>query len=253
MRFFVALLMVCGFSIARATTGTQKVHNFDEVDVKVDVRSEDIAATLLKWNLQEDDAEKIRLYFFDTPDLKLFSQHLTVRGRLGEKSDLQVKIRPAVASLDSEWFQLKGFKCKYDQTKSTMIPDCALKSKLAEEDLTSAAEGTTNVENLLTGDQLNYAELAGLPSIPWGQVKPLGPIEAKAWEITAKNGHTVDVETWTLPGYQFLEVSEHCPTGEQEATRAEILDLLQQIQVQESAVGQNKTEFVMKIFAGRKN
>ena len=253
MRFMTAFLSITLLSsFGFADDVITKVHNMDEVDVKVDVRSEDIATALQKLKLKDGDAEKLSLYFLDTPDLLLFSHHLSVRARQGAKSDLQVKIRPAQPDqIDPSLFHIKGFKCKYDQTKSDMVPDCAMKADVDAADIAAVAKGKTSPQNLLNSAQIDYAETYGVSSIPWDQVKALGPVQASDWQVTLDNGNAVDVELWTLPGYQFLEFSEKAPTGQEDDTRQEILNLLSRNQLQESAVGQNKTEFVMKIFAGQ--
>src|SRR5262245_34303838 len=96
---------------AKATEGTEAI----EVKLTVVERQED--AVLEQFGLDRNEADRRRIYFFDTPKLSLFKKGVVLRARetAGEGSDSTVKIRPVDPKLvDASWRAKNGFKLEAD-------------------------------------------------------------------------------------------------------------------------------------------
>ena len=80
------------------------------------------------------------------------------------------------------------------------------------------------------------------PQLPWGQLKPLGPIDSVKWAAL----HDLSIEQWTIAGETLFEVSKR---GEKEAAAAIAADIRQHLTalaIPSSGNGEGKTAWALK-------
>ncbi len=104
------------------------------VELKVTIHPEDIEAAIAALGLDEDDAERRYVTYYDTADLALFEAGLVLRARkvVDDDDDSSVKMRPMTSeeawALIPEYFEEDEFKCEIDRTPSREVSSCSLKA-----------------------------------------------------------------------------------------------------------------------------
>ena len=98
---------------AAKTPKSRALAAMDAVEIKVTIRPDQELRAERAMEVNEDTAEVRMLYFYDTPDLRLFNAGVALRARLvkGDADDSTVKFRPVKAArISRDWKQLEGSK-----------------------------------------------------------------------------------------------------------------------------------------------
>ncbi len=100
----------------------------DAVEIKATIPDKQIPLVLKRHDLQLTDEQRF-IYFFDTPDLKLFKAGVIGRARrvVGGVHDSTIKFRPVdPAEVPSLWRKYSGFKLEADANDKGVVKSASL-------------------------------------------------------------------------------------------------------------------------------
>lgn len=252
-----AALVACAPDRSAAGSGAEAEI---QCEVKVTLASEEIADALRRLGLVEAEASRLMLWYFDSRELELLDHGVILRGRriAGErdKSTAKLRFRGASASVPG-WLEVHGFKREADLTGSKEVMSWGLTAKTEEGAIESVLAGIRPVDALFNAEQRKLiADCSPIP-VDWGDLVPLGPIEAKIWSVES-GGRAGDfhrkltAERWTLPnGTDLLQVSTRAPGHEAAAAQAELLGYLESLGLSLSLRQETKTRIALEYFSAR--
>jgi hypothetical protein len=196
------------------------------------------------------------VYFFDTPDLRLFKHGVVLRARRtqGAPDDTVVKLRPArVHELAAKFRGSPNLKVEMDITKGSYVVSASLKGQRPVGAVQRAVAGQDQVVKLYSKEQRAYFEKYSPSDIDWDDVVALGP----AYVVVLKHappkfGRKLTVEQWHYPGeVPLVEVSTKCAPGDAIVVAAETVEYLRSIGLTPSGEQAPKTRKALEFFASR--
>jgi hypothetical protein len=184
------------------------------------------------------------VYFYDTPDLALASEHLLLRARVTgkDKRDSTVKLRPAPNSKPAKWREAGG-DVRFERD---VVGDRSV--------LSLKLDHTPDTGKLAKspGDLFGAAQKR-LVTVKWKDVRALGPIRARVWALEYETEPTeVSVEEWDLDGrVHFIELSFKVEAGQEGPAEQGFHALLDRLGIGHSGDRDPKTTRVLEYFAAR--
>jgi hypothetical protein len=233
---------------AKATEGTEAI----EVKLTVVERQED--AVLEKFGLDRKQADRRRIYFFDTPKLALFKKGVVLRARetVGEGSDSTVKIRPVEPNqVDASWRRKNGFKLEADSVGEKVIRSASFTSEQDEKEVDEVVSGSRPIEKLFSGDQEAFLAALSPVAVDFGKLVALGPIASLRWKFRNPGlPYEICAEEWRLPnGHDLLELSIKATRAQAAASRAAFEGFLGELGFEMDAGQQTKTRAALEYLA----
>jgi hypothetical protein len=236
---------------AKATAGT------DAVEVKVTVIEDHEALVLSKFSLNRDNAERRRIFFYDTRDLEFFEKGVALRARDvdGDDCDSTVKIRPVEPErLADKWRKKSGFKVESDAVGPKVIRSASFTSTQKRKEIDEVAKGDRAIAKLFSGDQEEFLSEMAPFSVDFAKLVPLGPVAVLRWKFK-NDGLPYDLcaEEWRLPdGCDVLEVSIKAKQSQAAAAQGALNGFLVEIGIAQATRQQTKTLTALKYFAGQR-
>jgi hypothetical protein len=235
---------------ARATAGTEAI----EVKVTIAERHED--DVLRKFRLASGDAEKRRIYFYDTRELGLFKKGVALRAREmdDDACDSTVKIRPVEPEqVDAKWRKKSGFKLEADAVGKKVIRSASFTCKQQPKEIEEVASGARPIEKLFTGDQEDFLNEMAPVTVDFSRVVALGPVAARRWRFENPGlPYELCVEEWLLPNKQdLIEISIKTKREEAAAAQAALHGFLDELGLAAQTGQQTKTRLALEYFAKR--
>ena len=215
------------------------------VEVKVTLRSDQVAAAVKAFKLKSGSASSRDVWFYDTAGLELYGRGVLLRSRKVKDApdDSTVKLRPlAPSEVAPSRFAQAGFKCESDRTGTKTVPSCSLTVKQDQGEIDDVAEGKRTVDKLFSPEQEAFAARGG--DVPWADLTALGPVQASVWKVKVKglSAH-VTFEQWVIPGGPtVLEASMRVPANGADAAAAELAALLVRKGFDASSTQETKTQ-----------
>jgi hypothetical protein len=154
-----------------------------------------------------------RVYFFDTLELALAEQDLFVRARVTEHDDDEstVKLRPLPDTGVPAVWKKSGFEIEADVVGSTPSASIKLEDKPEPGRIEKVASDDKPALSKLFNKKQEAIIKDALPrGTKLDDLKVLGPIDARKWELPADilPPYELCVEEWSLPdASRFLELS----------------------------------------------
>lgn len=227
----------------------------ERAEVKVSLAGGQLARALRALELDEEEARRRTIYFFDTRALELFRGGTVLRGRGkdGGEDDSTAKLRPMDPDrVDRRWFELDGFKCETDRAGDRSVESCSLTRAQRKGELGEAEAGRRPVRKLFSREQERFLETYASARVPWERLEVLGPVEARVWELRdARFQGKLVLEAWRLPGGpEFLELSTRSDPGEAEAVQARLIRWVQSRGLALDPAQEGKTRAVLEYLAG---
>lgn len=228
----------------------------DQVEIKVSVPENDKARAASALDLDPAKASQRSIYFFDTPDLDLYSAGLVVRAREidADSDDSTVKVRPAdPKTIDNKWRNADGFKLEADVVGDKVVMSASLKAPQKRGEIEEVAAGTRAISKLLSKDQEAFLEAFSKTAIDLDALAVLGPIATLRLE-TERPGldYELTAERWTMPdGGKLLELSIKCPPDEAAVARMAFEGFLAGHGLDTHGIQQTKTKRALEGFAKR--
>lgn len=144
------------------------------------------------------------VYFFDTPDLTLFSNGVVTRARRtqGKDDDTVVKLRPCLpADLPPEIRGSKNLKVEMDMSPGQYVVSASLKGTRPLGTVREALAGERTLEKLFTKEQRAFFADHKPDGVNWDDLVPLGPmlVVLLKWVPEGFPRRTT-IEQWHYPG-----------------------------------------------------
>jgi hypothetical protein len=228
-----------------------------ETELKRTVRTDQIATARAVLGLDDSEAVRVAVCFYDTPALELFESGLVLRSRLahGDDDDVTVKLRPLPPSaVAASWFDEDGFKCEEDRSGQQSVSSCSFTVSRSARSIDAVQHGTARIASLFSEEQCRFVREYATVQPDWERLEVLGPLDAETWEVELRGLEPeLSAELWTLPdGRQMLEVSTKVPQAEADATAAALDAALAARGLDTSGAQETKTHAALQAFAERR-
>jgi hypothetical protein len=224
-----------------------------ETELKRTVRPDQIATARKLFGLDDSEAKRVAVCFYDTPGLELYQSGLILRSRHGDgDDDVTVKLRPlAPSAVAASWFAEDGFKCEEDRSGHSAAASCSFTVSRSKRTIEAVQHGTASVASLFSEEQCRFVRDYASVKPDWEHLVALGPLDAETWDFELPGLEPeLSAELWTLPGgRQMLEVSTKVPQSEADATAAALDAALEARGLDTSGVQETKTRAALEAFA----
>ena len=225
-----------------------------ETELKRTVRPDQIATARKLFELDDSEAQRVAVSFYDTPALELFDSGLVLRSRVahGDDDDVTVKLRPLPPSaVAASWFDEDGFKCEEDRSGQESVSSCSLTVSRSAHAIEAVQHGKSTIASLFAEDQRRFVRDYAKVQPNWERLEVLGPLDAKSWDFELPGLEPeLSAELWTLPGgQQMLEVSTKVPQSEADATAVALDEALAAHGLDTTGVQETKTRAALRAFA----
>jgi hypothetical protein len=228
----------------------------EAVEIKATIPNHQVRNALRLHGLDQNNDDERYIYFFDTPDLSLFSQGVVVRARrrIGDQHDTTVKLRPVDPSIVSEdWRRFAGFKIEADSSEKGIVKSASLTLPVQKGHIKDVAKGKKPATSLFTDDQKMFLLTLAEKKIDFTKIVLLGPIRASKWKVNSPAlPWPITAELWRRgDGATILEVSIKVPVIQAAAAMAGFFALLAEDGAERDNAQQAKTRWALTHYADR--
>jgi hypothetical protein len=226
----------------------------DSVELKLTVPESDQRSAVADLKVDPLNAQIRQVFFFDTPDLRLYEAGVVVRARRVQKKgdDSVVKLRPVVPEdLPSGVRSSPSFGVEVDAMPGGFVCSGSMKAALKGNPVRDAILGEKPLRKLFTKDQRAFYADHAPDGLKLDDLSPLGPIFVLKlkWSPEGYDRKLVG-EMWLYPdGSRLLELSTKCTPGETFDVAAETRVFLTENGVSLSGKQETKTRKALDFFA----
>ena len=226
-----------------ATKGqvAEQMKGVHAVEYKAIIRDHQVEPAIEHFNLRRKGHER-QIFFFDTPDLKLFKAGVIGRARRisGGTDDSTIKFRPVeAASIPKKWKQMEGFKIEADANEdlvkdtghSKVVKSASYSRPVKKGQIKRVAAGDKPISVLFTEDQLQFlVDLAKHP-FDFSEVRVMGPMKAWRWEFKNEGlPWKLYAEVWERDDKDLIcEVSIKVPVQQAAAAKGGFMAFLAEV------------------------
>ena len=226
----------------------------DSVELKLTVPDSELRSTVQALGMDPLDAQIRQVFFFDTPDLKLNSHGLVVRGRRvqGRGDDSVIKLRPVKpADLPDEYRKSPSMVVEIDAMPGGYVCSATMKGKLNAAAVRAVHHGEKPLRSIFSKQQRAFYDAHAPEGVDLDSLTLLGPLTVLKLAFTPKGfGRKLVAELWFYPdATRILELSTKAQPGEafQVATEARLF--LKKAGIDLSGEQQTKTKTALEFFA----
>jgi hypothetical protein len=233
---------------AKVTEGTESI------EVKLTVIDSQEDAVLKKFGLERKDAERRRIYFYDTRKLTLFKKGVVLRAREteGRGCDSTVKIRPVdPAKVAKSWRGKSGFKLEADAVGATVIRSASFSTVQSDKEIEEVASGARTIDKLFAPEQEAFLRALSPVEVDFTKLVALGPIASLRWKFENEGlPYEICAEEWRLPnGTDLLELSIKATREQAAAARAAFEGFVRELGFDVDGGQQTKTRTALEYLA----
>lgn len=198
---------------------------------------------------------KIReVYFFDTPDLDLFSSGIVLRARRTQDADADtaVRLRPAVPpELPPDVRSSRNLRIEMDVTHGSYVVSASLNGTRPSEAVPQTLHGERPLRRLFTREQREFFERLGSVVPGWERLVPLGPVLVVLLKLTPRGlKRRLTIERWHYPvEVPLVEISTKATPAHAFEVLNETTAFLRIHGLSESGVQEAKTRRVLEFYA----
>ena len=236
------------------------IKDADTVELKVTVPAEAHRATIQGLPMDPVEAQPRQVFFFDTPDLKLYEAGLVVRARRiqGGRGDTVIKLRPVVPSeLPPDLRREVGFGVEVDVLPGGYVCSASLKGRSTGQEIRDAVTGKTPLRRVFSKAQRALYEQHAPEGIGLDALVPLGPTFVLKTRFPMEGGfgptavpRLLVAELWLYPdGSRILELSTKCAPAEAFQVGMESRAYLGARGIHVSAVQEPKTRTALEFYS----
>jgi len=223
------------------------------IEIKLTARAKDEDEVLAALERADVDPERREIWFYDTPDLRLFESGLVLRARRidGGADDSTVKLRPVdPATLAEEWTKTPGFEVELDRVGDDAICSAKLSVDQRGGEIDDVAAGRRPIKALFSKDQERLIAEHRPGDVGWDDLAAFGPVAVRKWGFTPKGfDNEITVEEWVLPDdSDLVELSVKSPPGEAGAAGDAFLGFLSKRGFDTEGDQQTKTRSALRYF-----
>jgi hypothetical protein len=226
------------------------------VEIKITVLGDQEMKAVRLFELDRSRAETRKIFFFDTPQLRLFKSGIILRARLvtNGADDSTVKFRPVdPASVGPEWKEEAGFKLEADAVGTRVVRSASLSCVQQRREIKDVAAGRRPLNKLFSSEQERFLATFAPMQVKFDQLKVLGPIEALVWKFRVKElKHEVTAEEWHLPdGIDLLELSIKVDRDKARVAQGQFERFLREVGIDHEGAQTAKTRVALEHLSGR--
>jgi exopolyphosphatase/guanosine-5'-triphosphate,3'-diphosphate pyrophosphatase len=230
------------------------IKGVDSVELKLTVPASAQRATIQGLPIDPVEAQPRQVFFFDTPDLRLFKAGVVVRARRiqGGAGDTVVKLRPVVpADLPEDIRNDVSFKTEVDVVPGGFVCSGSFKGKTTGQAVRDAVSGKTPLRKLFSKAQRAFYAAHAPEDLKLDDLVPLGPTFILKGTFTPKElKRRVTAEVWLYPdGSRILELSTKATPAEAFQVAAESRAYLTKAGVQLGGAQEPKTRAALEFYA----
>jgi hypothetical protein len=234
----------------------QRVAGVDAIEIKATIPDAQIDGALTRYNLTVDNDQERYIYFFDTPDLKLYKAGMIARARriVGGQHDSTVKFRPvAPTEVPASWRAFDSFKLEADASETALTKSASLTMPVAKGLIKQVVAGAKEITRLFTKEQEEFLSTIGKQAVDWSALRILGPLEAHRWKFEDPAcPWEMTAELWKRDdGVRLLEVSIKVPVVQAAAAIAGFMAFLAETGAERDLEQQTKTLWALDHHAAR--
>lgn len=225
----------------------------DSVELKMTVPDPDRRAAVVALGMDALDAQIRQVYFFDTPDLRLYANGVVVRARRVQQrgDDSVVKLRP-VAPRDVDASRGSGdLGVEVDAMPGGFVCSASMKARLATPAVKEVAAGSKAIHRLYTKGQRAFFAGHAPEGLGLDDLSVLGPITVLKLKLHPPElGMRLVAELWLYPdGSRILELSAKCPPDAAFQAAAELRAYLAGKGLDLTGEQQTKTRTALEFFS----
>jgi hypothetical protein len=225
----------------------------DSVELKLTIPEAGQRSAVTALEVDPLDAQIRQVFFFDTPDLRLYEQGVVVRARRVQKKgdDSVIKLRPVVpAELPKKLRRSANFVVEVDAMPGGYVCSGSLKGTPGREvRQTIASHGA--LRKLFSKEQRAFYETYAPDDVSLDDLTVLGPLFVLKLKFApADFSRRLVAEMWLYPdGSRVLELSTKCSPGDAFQAAAEARAFLTGKGVSLAGKQETKTRKALQFFA----
>jgi hypothetical protein len=228
----------------------------DSVELKLTVPISDRTRAASALGVDPLDGQLRQVYFFDTPDLRLYQKGLVVRARRVQRKgdDSVIKLRPVVPTeLPAELRDSRSFVVEVDAMPGGYVCSGSMKRSLGSDDVKDAVLGENPLRELFSKEQRSLYAAHAPDGLAIDDLSTLGPILVLKVKFSPEGyDRTLVAEVWLYPdNSMILELSTKCPPREAFDVAVETRAFLTQRGVDVTGEQETKTKKALEFFAER--
>jgi len=232
------------------------IRGADSVELKVTVAESDHRSAVSALGIDALDAQIRHVYFFDTPDLRLYEHGVVVRARRTQRKgdDSVVKLRPVVPDeLPAKLRDSPAFGVEVDAMPAGFVCSGSMKGTVKAGRVREAVIGDRDLHELYSSEQRDLFEEHSPPGIGLDDLEILGPIFVLKLKFSPRGyDRKLVAELWWYPDYsRVLELSTKCEPSEAFQVAAETRAFLGGRGVDLSGEQQTKTRKALEFFSAQ--
>lgn len=231
----------------------------NSVELKVTVPASAHRATIQGLPMDPVEAQPRQIYFFDTPDLKLYNAGVVVRARriAGGRGDTVVKLRPVEPdNIASDLKNDATFNIEVDALPGGFVCSASFKGRSTGQDIRDAVSGKKRLSKIFSKAQRAFYKQHAPPGVDMDSLQPLGPTFILKGRFGGKMGldgktdRSLVAEVWLYPdGSRILELSTKCLPAEALAVASETRAYLADHHVPTDAAQETKTRTALEFYS----
>jgi hypothetical protein len=228
----------------------------DSVELKLTVPISDRTRAASALGVDPLDGQLRQVYFFDTPDLRLYQNGLVVRARRVQRKgdDSVIKLRPVVPTeLPAELRDSPSFGVEVDAMPGGFVCSGSMKRTLGSPDIRDAVLGEKPLRKLFSKEQRSLYAAHAPDGLALDDLSTLGPILVLKVKFRPEGyDRQLVAEVWLYPdNSMILELSTKCPPHEAFDVAVETRAFLTQRGVDVTGEQETKTKKALEFFAER--
>jgi hypothetical protein len=236
------------------------VKGANSVELKLTVPATAHRATIQGLPMDPVEAQPRQIYFFDTPDLKLFRAGVVVRARRiqGGKGDTVVKLRPVDPNdISPDLKNDPSFNIEVDALPGGFVCSASFKGRTTGQDIRDAVGGKKRLSKIFSKGQRAYYKAHAPAGVDMDSLVPLGPTFILKGRFDADMGldgsttaRSMVAEVWLYPdGSRLLELSTKCLPKEALGVAMEARAYLVSKGVPTNAAQETKTRIALEFYS----
>ena len=230
------------------------IEGSDSVELKVTIPEAEHRSAIGALGMDALEAHIRQVFFFDTPDLRLYESGLVVRARRTQVKgdDSVVKLRPVVpAELPSELRASASFNVEVDAMPGGFVCSGSMKGKLKTGAVREAIRGERALHKLYSKEQRELFAERRPDLLELDELSILGPLFVLKLKFSPEGyGRKLVAEVWIYPDYsRVLELSTKCAPSEAFQVAAETRAYLVSRGVDLAGEQQPKTRKALEFFS----
>jgi hypothetical protein len=228
----------------------------DSVELKLTVPASDRSSGAAALGVDPLNAQIRQVYFFDTPDLKLYESGVVVRARRVQQKgdDTVVKLRPVVPEkLPPELRRSPNFGVEVDAMPGGYVCSGSMKRALSKVDVNDVVMGKRPLRKLFSKEQRALYAAHAPVGLELDDLSTLGPVFVLKlkWAPEGYDRKLVG-ELWLYPDNSIIiELSTKCAPSEAFQVAAETRAFLTQRGVDLTGEQETKTRKALEFFSER--